>query len=123
MGKWIHRLTDIDQKNKVANCSHCGLVGVSIKNKRKNGKIVGKRFRCLNAKAANARKVSVKTILEKPERCCLCNKKKKLVLDHKHGDKHMRGWICNQCNTVIGLVDENERTLKNIIKYLVGGFA
>ncbi len=30
MGKWVHRLSNLDKKNKTAICEKCGLVAISI---------------------------------------------------------------------------------------------
>ncbi len=115
MPKWIHKLTEKDLVNQTAICSFCGPVKIKIKNSpcRK-----GKPWcRCRNAVKANQRGVSSNT-LEKPEKCPLCLRKKKLVLDHKHGEKIMRGWICSSCNLIIGLSLENKDILQRIINYI-----
>lgn len=58
----------------------------------------------------------------RPDICEICGRKGKkrngIVLDHNHRTKEFRGWICSNCNTTIGLVDENIEILKEIIKYI-----
>jgi formate dehydrogenase maturation protein FdhE len=51
--------------------------------------------------------------------CAICGKKPdRLVVDHCHSTGKMRGLLCHQCNTVLGLVHESPLALKNAIEYL-----
>jgi hypothetical protein len=45
MGKWVHRLTDIDAERRTATCAHCG--PVRLKPYYRNGAITG--WRCKTA--------------------------------------------------------------------------
>lgn len=58
----------------------------------------------------------------RPEVCEICNRKGKgrngIVLDHNHKTMQFRGWLCSNCNTAIGLADENVEILKALIKYI-----
>lgn len=58
----------------------------------------------------------------RPDKCEICGDKGKkrngIVLDHNHKTKKFRGWLCSNCNTAIGLVQENTNILKSIISYL-----
>ena len=59
----------------------------------------------------------------KPERCEICNKLGSdfhygLHYDHDHKTGKFRGWICPNCNTALGLVQENTKTLEALIKYI-----
>lgn len=55
-----------------------------------------------------------------PKRCQICRTDKiKIVFDHNHKTGKFRGWICNNCNTAIGLTKENVKILKQIIKYII----
>lgn len=31
MGKWVHRLSEVNEEKRTAICSHCGLVGIKPK--------------------------------------------------------------------------------------------
>ena len=53
----------------------------------------------------------------KPERCACCHKKtKKLDLDHIHGSTVFRGWVCRNCNTGIGKLED---TLTGVLQAAV----
>lgn len=41
-----------------------------------------------------------------------------MVFDHCHGRGHFRGWLCGRCNTVLGGVKDNIRTLHQLADYL-----
>lgn len=45
-------------------------------------------------------------------------KMKRLVIDHNHTTKSVRGLLCHHCNTMIGHARENKATLLSAIKYL-----
>lgn len=58
--------------------------------------------------------------------CLICNKKtsgrgkknNQLAVDHCHQTGHIRGLLCNKCNTAIGLFNDNIELLKNAQNYL-----
>ena len=50
--------------------------------------------------------------------CAICKNKSKLVVDHNHENKIIRGLLCQSCNKVLGFSKENITTLKNAIHYL-----
>lgn len=61
--------------------------------------------------------------------CAICNEKetakqnvnsKLLCVDHSHSDGKIRGLLCTKCNKVLGLVNDSEFILKNMINYLKG---
>lgn len=41
-----------------------------------------------------------------------------LSIDHHHACGKVRGLLCSNCNTAIGLLGENDKNLKRAIKYL-----
>lgn len=49
--------------------------------------------------------------------CPICLKEKKLVVDHCHTSGLVRDFICYNCNTVLGHI-ENPDKLKRIVEYL-----
>lgn len=52
-------------------------------------------------------------------RCKICRKRTKLVVDHCHTHQHVRGLLCSNCNTAIGLLKENILTILRTIPYLI----
>ena len=41
-----------------------------------------------------------------------------LVVDHNHVTGEFRGWLCNACNTALGMFRDDARLLRAAIKYL-----
>jgi len=55
--------------------------------------------------------------------CAICGKhrnncKKAFAVDHNHKTKQIRGLLCQQCNTALGLLKDNPKILIRAIKYL-----
>jgi len=59
-------------------------------------------------------------ILSQNNMCAICNKPsdKTLHIDHDHKTNKVRGLLCSNCNTGIGLFKENVESFANAIKYL-----
>ena len=57
--------------------------------------------------------------LMKNEKCQICNVELiKKCIDHCHTTNKIRGVLCNNCNTALGLVGDNINTLQTMIGYL-----
>ena len=52
-------------------------------------------------------------------KCEICSREGKTVLDHCHRSNKFRGWLCNQCNTSLGMVKDRIEILHKMIEYLV----
>lgn len=55
--------------------------------------------------------------------CPICNKRSvagisKIVLDHNHSNGHVRGWLCESCNTGIGRFDDDPQLVQRAIDWL-----
>lgn len=50
--------------------------------------------------------------------CEICMRFSNLVIDHNHATGDIRGKICSNCNTALGLVEDNSDTLTGMILYL-----
>lgn len=64
-------------------------------------------------------------ILLKNKECACCKQPfdskialKKCNIDHCHITNKVRGLVCSRCNTVLGLCEDNQYILSQIIKYL-----
>ena len=57
--------------------------------------------------------------LMKNENCQICDAElTKKCIDHCHSTNKIRGVLCNNCNTALGLVGDNVDTLHKMINYL-----
>lgn len=55
----------------------------------------------------------------KPEVCEVCgNAEARIVFDHDHITGKFRGWICDNCNVVLGHSKDNVEVLYKLINYL-----
>jgi hypothetical protein len=55
-------------------------------------------------------------------KCKICGQKTKLVVDHDHKTKIIRGLVCNSCNILLGMSHDNPAILMQAAKYLTGKF-
>ena len=134
MGKWIHRLSNIDEQNKTAYCAHCGKVNIKYRPKQN-------LWMCQISWLENKRKYSkynrgvmlkylygityaeYEFMLEEQEgKCWICKKrqstKRQLSVDHNHKTGKVRRLLCHECNVVLGLVEEDTDRLETMITYL-----
>ncbi len=53
-------------------------------------------------------------------KCAICNKKSKskMVIDHNHKTGKIRGLLCIQCNSGLGMFRDSRKVLSRAIKYL-----
>ena len=59
-------------------------------------------------------------------KCHACKEREGTNIDHDHSccnkarscGKCVRGLLCSQCNTALGLLNDDEEKIKNLIKYL-----
>lgn len=54
----------------------------------------------------------------RPKICDLCHEESKIVFDHCHMYGQFRGWICDRCNKVLGLVKDSNILLAAMAKYV-----
>jgi len=78
---------------------------------------------CLKCTAKESKIVEEirKTVPPKPDKCDCCSKplsKDQFYLDHCHDTKEFRGWLCNSCNSGIGILGDNEESLLMALRYL-----
>lgn len=56
--------------------------------------------------------------LKQENKCACCEKESELVIDHNHKTGIFRDLVCNKCNTIIGLLDEDKEMIKKILNYI-----
>lgn len=66
-----------------------------------------------------SKRKKLKMLNEQAGKCKICNKKHKLVIDHCHTTDDVRGLLCNNCNTGLGLFKDSPSKLLNAAKYIV----
>ena len=55
----------------------------------------------------------------KPLVCEVCSANDdRIVFDHCHNGGHFRGWLCNNCNRVLGLMKDDPERLRKLATYL-----
>lgn len=55
----------------------------------------------------------------KPETCEICDEMNlRIVFDHCHTHGQFRGWICDRCNKVLGLIKDSSGLLSKLADYL-----
>jgi hypothetical protein len=54
----------------------------------------------------------------RPDSCDLCEATGLTVFDHNHDNGAFRGWLCDRCNKVLGLVRDNQTLLMRMALYL-----
>jgi len=50
--------------------------------------------------------------------CPICQRERELVTDHDHDTGTIRGFICRDCNLLLGNARNNSKVLRNAASYL-----
>jgi Recombination endonuclease VII len=50
--------------------------------------------------------------------CAICKREVKLCVDHNHKTGKVRGLLCNSCNLIVGVLQDNPTIIRNMITYL-----
>jgi hypothetical protein len=53
-------------------------------------------------------------------RCAICGDKGRLFVDHDHETGSVRGLLCSNCNTALGMFEDDLARIERAIKYLEG---
>jgi len=62
--------------------------------------------------------VAPEQLIGKPMICAICGLKNRVVIDHDHATGKFRGLLCNGCNTMLGMAQEDENILRAAASYL-----
>lgn len=108
MGKWKHRLIEVDKTKKIGLCIICG----EVKLKRS-----GNGLRCVKS-AYETRKRKEYGGRVNPRVCDICGNDVRVAFDHCHKTGEFRGWLCINCNTALGLVHDDKKHLLKLVEYL-----
>lgn len=54
----------------------------------------------------------------KADGCFACGSTERMVLDHCHKINKVRGWLCNKCNVILGMADDDVDRLAALIAYV-----
>jgi len=57
-------------------------------------------------------------MIEQQNKCAICGKEVKLLVDHNHATGQVRSLLCTGCNTMIGMAYESKDILLAAIAYL-----
>lgn len=54
----------------------------------------------------------------KPKKCEICRREGKIYFDHDHKTNEFRGWICSNCNFILGHAQDDPKILMSLIEYI-----
>jgi hypothetical protein len=93
--------------------------GAEYQRRRRKNDPEGQKERVARFKARREDALTEIAGRKRPELCEICNEfNLRIVFDHCHAGGHFRGWICDRCNRVLGLVNDSSVLLEGLAKYL-----
>lgn len=122
MGKWIHKLSQVDREAKTAVCEHCGPTKIQI---RGTGVARCGTKKKMERKPDITREYGITVdewhsmLIRQSGRCDICiNPMKQPHVDHCHATGVVRALLCKGCNLLLGNALDNPDILKAAISYL-----
>ncbi len=124
MGKWLHRIIEIDGLQ--VNCSNCSWVPaklVLIKGTLKYKCSIANSSQKSspnrhNSKGKHGLTKSESDNAKQDNHCQICGSTKTLVVDHCHNTGRVRGVLCQRHNIAIGLFKDSIPDMVAAIEYL-----
>lgn len=112
----LHILTKVDTGARTAHCIICGHTKIRLRSDNK-------RWRCTTSEKAARYGLKAgefnELIESQNNRCAICNRKMwSPHIDHNHSTGAVRGLLCSNCNTGIGLLGDSPERLLSAILYL-----
>lgn len=115
-------------KNKEKPCDKCRIASNAYRREKRNKDIKNIGYDPRRFKRHNITKELYDKMLKKYDgKCWICKNKEGIHIDHDHNccndtsfscGNCIRGILCSNCNTAIGLLDDNVNTIKSALKYL-----
>lgn len=103
-------------------CKTCNRIRTALWQRNNKDKVAKKARRRSLKKYDITEDIYKIMLIEQNHVCKICKKdnknKKNLSVDHCHKTGKVRSLLCNKCNTILGLANDNLDVLKNAIKYI-----
>lgn len=115
------------KKNKEVACDECRLAANKYRRQKRNQDVEFLGYDPRRFKRHNITKDQYEKMLKKHNgNCWICKEKKAIHIDHDHlcckggwsCGKCIRGVLCSNCNTAIGLLNDDINLLNNAVKYI-----
>jgi hypothetical protein len=92
------------------------------KRRKRNGTSDYNRFYQMKSRYGILENEYNELLIKQNNLCCICKQpNKKLCVDHNHDNKKIRGLLCRDCNSGLGMFKDNREYLLEAIKYLLKG--
>lgn len=119
MGKWIHRLSNVNKDNATADCANCGNgIPVRVKNGKAVCRVSNREQRRKYVRKPHGLTLNEAARVRENAECWICQSTTKLVVDHCHSTGVIRGVLCSNCNTALGMFKDDLERLTRGIEYL-----
>lgn len=117
-----HKLSNIDAGSRTGDCIVCG-PGVKLERKGRgaNGQ---QKWSCFTIRQhhvpsrVHGLTRAQSDAIKEGQACEICGSSDRLVVDHDHETNALRGVLCSNCNTAIGLMKDDPIRLERAIAYL-----
>ncbi len=121
MGKWVHRLTEINEESRTGVCANCGPVRLKADKGRWRCRVAARMNR--GNTAAKIRRPHGLTLLEAAEyragkSCEICGSTVRLCVDHDHSTGVIRGVLCTKCNAGLGMFLDDPKLMLSAADYI-----
>ena len=110
-------------KDRCRSCYQAHRLHVSPEYKKKQAALATIRRGRLKHKEYQRRWYLQQRIPARRGPCEVCADVGVLCWDHDHATGQFRGWLCRQCNSVLGFVEDSTERLAKLILYLQRDFS
>ena len=122
-------LLNIQKANEIKTCKKCGFTGTKdpyftkflIKSIYQYGNCKKCQQELTRAWRYNISIEDMNKMLDSATHCEICSVEfttNRKVIDHCHKDKHIRGILCDPCNTTLGQLEKTNDMLERMTYYL-----